>query len=157
MPRDEYSAEISYEPSLLMVPSYAEMKSLEAYPTQHGQDDQRDAYRHMLAAGILARKYGTGVAEMMGKLHELKTSPLAALKSLVGVGSMPHDYEYDLHNNQIGASMGNRVADQSGLERLLKAMADKSVVGMQPGRAALPPVRKASGGLAQYKECSCGG
>ena len=154
---DDYAQDLTYEPSLFLVPSYAEAKSLQAYPRQRGQDDQRDAYRHMLAAGILARKYGTGTAEMLGKLHEWGTSPLAALKTLVGRGEMPRDYAYDLHNNRLGADIATRVEDQAGLERLLKAMADRSMVGMQAGRAALPPQKKATGGLAQYKECSCGG
>lgn len=153
---EDYAADLTYEPSLFLVPSYAEAKSLQAYPMQRGQDDQRDAYRHMLAAGILARKYGTGTAEMLGKLHEWGTSPLAALKSLVGMGQMPRDYAYDIHNNRLGADIGTRVEDQAGLERLLKAMADRSTVGIQSGRAAIPPTRKAEGGLAQYKECTCG-
>jgi hypothetical protein len=100
----------------------------------------------MLAAGILARKYGTGTADILGKLHEFKTSPLQALKMLMGKGEMPHDYKYDLHNNQLGASLGTRVEDQAGLEQLLKAMADRSTVGIQQGRAALPPKGKAKGG-----------
>ena len=92
----------------------------------------------MLAAGILARKYGTGTAEILGRLHEFKTSPLQALKMLVGAGQMPQDYKYDMHNNQLGASLGTRVEDQAGLEQLLKAMADRSTAGIQPGRASLP-------------------
>jgi len=135
---NEYQEDIVYEPSVLAVPDYAEAKSLQAYPKQRGQDDQRDAYRHMLAAGILARKYGTGTAEILGRLHEFKTSPLQALKMLVGAGQMPQDYKYDMHNNQLGASLGTRVKDQAGLEQLLKAMADRSTAGIQQGRAALP-------------------
>ena len=135
---NEYKEDIVIEPSLFVVPSYAEAKSMQAYPKQGAYDTQRDAYRHMLAAGILARKYGTGTAEVLGKMHELALSPLKALKMLIGAGEMPHDYKYDLHNNQLGASIGPRMEDQAGLEKLLKAMADQSTRGIQPGRAALP-------------------
>jgi hypothetical protein len=135
---NEYQEDIVYEPSLFGISDYATAKSLQAYPKQGPYDTQQDAYRHMLAASLLARKYGTGTAETLGKMHEWAFSPLKALKMLMGKGEMPHDYKYDLHNNQLGASLGTRVEDQAGLEQLLKAIADRSTVGIQPGRAALP-------------------
>ena len=135
---NEYQEDIVYEPSLFGISDYATAKSLQAYPKQGAHDTQQDAYRHMLAASLLARKYGTNTAEMLGKMHEFAFSPLQALKTLVGAGEMPYDYKYDVHNNQLGASLGTRVKDQAGLEQLLKAMADRSTAGIQPGRAALP-------------------
>ena len=84
-------------PMLFSVPTYAETVSHEMYPGQGGQFDQKDAARHMLAAGTLARKYGENAAEMLGNLHEIKTSPLRWVGSKLGISQMPVDYEQDLH------------------------------------------------------------
>lgn len=140
-------------PTLLVVPSYADHVTAQMYPRMSGYDTKRDAARHMLAAGTIARSFNPATAELLGKLHEFKTSPLAALKYALGLGEMPRDYEYDLHNNRIGAALAAKARDQAHLEELVRAMADRAQPGMTEGVAAIP---KARGGLAQYKECSCG-
>lgn len=140
-------------PWLFAVPDYAETVAYEMYPGQAGQDTQRDAARHMLAAGTLSRKYGPGVAEFLGKAHEWKTSPLAALKMMLGLGQMPPDYDQDLHNNALGINLGANAQSQGELEDLVQALTEKATKTQQAGR---PWINKANGGLVQYKECSCG-
>lgn len=141
-------------PWLFAVPDYAETVAYEMYPGQRGQGDARDAARHMLAAGTLARKYSPETAALLGRLHEYKTSPLAALKTLLGLGEMPPDYEQDMHNNRLGIQAAGQATSQAELEDLIQSLAERSV----PRRAEGSPwVNKARGGLAQVKkECSCG-
>jgi len=140
-------------PMLFAVPDYSRSVAYEMYPGQRGQDDQQDAARHMLAAGTLARKYGPGVAMFLGKAHEASTSPLAALRALIGLGEMPPDYRLDMHNNRLGVELARRARDQADLERLVQEAAERAGRGMQPGRATTGYAR---GGLAHLKECGCG-
>lgn len=140
-------------PWLFAVPDYAETVAYEMYPGKSGQGDSRDAVRHMLAAGTLARKYSPETAALLGRLHEYKTSPLAALKTLLGLGRMPPDYEQDMHNNQLGIQAAGRAGSQAELEDLIQALAERSAVKKTEG---VPWVNKARGGLAKLKECSCG-
>lgn len=141
-------------PSIFSVSPYARAVAAEMYPGQHGQDDQQDAARHMLAAATLARKYGPEWAERLGRWHEYTTSPLAALKTALGVGQMPPDYAQDLHNNALGAQMAGRARSQAELEHMINLLAEQASTRQQPGR---PWVNKARGGLAMMKECSCHG
>jgi hypothetical protein len=136
-------------PFLFSVPTYAETVAYEMYPGQRGQGDARDAARHMLASGTLARKYGPEWAERLGRFHEYKTSPLLALKSALGLGQMPPDYKQDMHNNALGIELARRAQSQAELEQLINAMAERSVQKQTVGR---PWVNKARGGLAQFKE-----
>jgi Arc/MetJ family transcription regulator len=132
-------------PWLFSVPTYSETVAYEMYPGQRGQDDQRDAARHMLAAGTLSRKYGPGVAEFMGKAHEYATSPLQAVKTLFG-GQMPADYGMDTHNNAVGAQLGQRAKSQAELEDLVQAEAERASRTQTPGQAF---IKKANGGIVQ--------
>ena len=132
-------------PMLFAVPDYSRSVAYEMYPGQRGQDDQQDAARHMLAAGTLARKYNPGVAEFLGKLHETKTSPLAALRTLLGIGSMPPDYAVDMHNNRLGIELGRRSRDQADLERLVQEAAERATAERRPG---LPQAQRYAGGGA---------
>jgi hypothetical protein len=132
-------------PWLFSVPTYSETVAYEMYPGQKGQDDQRDAARHMLAAGTLSRKYGPGVAEFMGKAHEFTTSPLQAMKTLFG-GQMPADYGMDTHNNAVGAQLGQRAKSQAELEDLVQAEAERASRTQTQGQAF---IKKANGGIVQ--------
>ena len=132
-------------PYLFSVPTYSETVAYEMYPGQKGQDDQRDAARHMLAAGTLSRKYSPGVAEFMGKAHEYVTSPLQAVKSMFG-GQMPADYGMDTHNNRIGAQLGQRAKSQAELEDLVQAEAERASRTQTPDKAF---IKKANGGIVQ--------
>jgi len=132
-------------PWLFSVPTYSETVAYEMYPGQKGQDDQRDAARHMLAAGTLSRKYSPGVAEFMGKAHEYVTSPLQAVKSMFG-GQMPADYGMDTHNNRIGAQLGQRAKSQAELEDLVQAEAERASRTQTPDKAF---IKKANGGIVQ--------
>jgi hypothetical protein len=132
-------------PYLFSVPTYSETVAYEMYPGQKGQDDQRDAARHMLAAGTLSRKYSPGVAEFLGKAHEFTTSPLQAVKSLFG-GQMPADYGMDTHNNAVGAQLGQRAKSQAELEDLVQAEAERASRTQTQGQAF---IKKANGGIVQ--------
>lgn len=132
-------------PWLFSVPTYSETVAYEMYPGQKGQDDQRDAARHMLAAGTLSRKYGPDVAKFLGKAHEFTTSPLQAVKSVFG-GKMPADYGMDTHNNTIGAQLGQRAKSQAELEDLVQAEAERASRTQTPDKAF---IKKANGGIVQ--------
>jgi len=132
-------------PWLFSVPTYSETVAYEMYPGQKGQDDQRDAARHMLAAGTLSRKYGPGVAEFLGKAHEFTTSPLQAVKSVFG-GKMPADYGMDTHNNTIGAQLGQRAKSQAELEDLVQEAAERASRTQTSDKAF---IKKANGGIVQ--------
>ena len=132
-------------PWLFSVPTYSETVAYEMYPGQKGQDDQRDAARHMLAAGTLSRKYGPKTAEFLGKAHEFTTSPLQAVKSLFG-GQMPADYGMDTHNNRFGAQLGQRAKSQAELEDLVQAEAERASRTQTQGQAF---IKKANGGIVQ--------
>jgi hypothetical protein len=132
-------------PWLFSVPTYSETVAYEMYPGQKGQDDQRDAARHMLAAGTLSRKYGPKTAEFLGKAHEFTTSPLQAVKSMFG-GQMPADYGMDTHNNRFGAELGQRAKSQAELEDLVQAEAERASRTQTPDKAF---IKKANGGIVQ--------
>jgi hypothetical protein len=129
-------------PWLLSVPDYSRSVAREMYPGQQGQDDQHDAARHMLAAGTLSRKYGPTAALLMGKAHEVATSPIQAAKSLFG-GQMPPDYAMDTHNNEVGSQLGQRAKSQADLEDLVQNAAEQASRTQIPGQAF---IRKSNGG-----------
>jgi hypothetical protein len=110
------------EPSIFGVSDYATKASARMFPDQLGQDDQRDAARHMLAAGSVARKYGPKAAELLGKAHEYTSNPQTFFSAL-GIGKPRDDLPYDVHNNRIGAELAARSTSQAELEKLVQAMA----------------------------------
>jgi uncharacterized protein YneF (UPF0154 family) len=110
------------EPSLFSVNEYATKASARMFPDQLGQDDQRDAARHMLAAGSVARKYGPRAADLLGKAHERMSNPQSFF-SMFGIGQPRDDLPYDVHNNRIGAELAARATSQAELEKLVQAMA----------------------------------
>jgi hypothetical protein len=110
------------EPSLFGVSDYATKVSARMFPDQLGQDDQRDAARHMLAAGSVARKYGPKAADLLGKAHERMSNPQSFF-SMFGIGQPRDDLPYDVHNNRIGAELAARATSQAELEKLVQAMA----------------------------------
>jgi len=146
------------EPWLPQVSTYSELTAQDMYPGQQGQYDQRDAARHMLAAGTLARKYGPTAAEMMGKAHEITTSPFRYIGSKLGISQMPVDYEQDLHNNQIGIELARRSKSQKDLEDLVQQMAEQHRTSQTQGQAWTgKPVRKRADGSPEYGEIPTGG
>ena len=106
--------------------SYAEAKSKEMYPKKKSEWTERDAARHMLAAGMMAQKFGPTVAKMSGLAHEHLNAPIKTLGYALGLNKMPADYEQDLHNNALGIDLAKRAATQEELERLIKEMTSKS-------------------------------
>jgi len=130
-------------PSIFSISPYARFVAEDMYPGQAGQDDQNDAARHMLAAGTLARKYGVGPAEFLGRAHEYTTSPIAAFKALIGAGKMPKDYDQDMHNNALGARLGARARSQTELEDMVNQMAEQATKNQTTGK---PWISRAEGG-----------
>ena len=116
------SAESAKEPGIFSVNSYATDASARMFPDQMGQDDQRDAVRHMLAAAAMSKKFGPGTAEFLGKAHERLSNP-ESFFSMFGIGKPRDDYEMDVHNNKLGAELGARTTSQAELEKLVRAMA----------------------------------
>lgn len=121
------------EPSLFGVSDYATRVSARMFPDQLGQDDERDAARHMLAAATLTRKYGPKAAELLGKAHEYTSNPRTFF-SAFGVGEARDDLPYDLHNNQVGMELAARSKSQAELEKLVEAMARQSQFKQTAGR-----------------------
>jgi hypothetical protein len=120
-------------PSLLGVMKYATETSARMFPDQMGQDDQRDAARHMLAAASVAKKYGPRAADLLGRAHEYTSNPQTFFSAL-GVGQPRDDLAYDLHNNRLGAQLGKRASSQEELERLVEAMARQAQYEKAPDR-----------------------
>jgi hypothetical protein len=132
-------------PSLFSVSDYSNFTAKDMYPGKVGIDDQRDAARHMLAAGTLARKYNPWIAEKLGQAHEIKSSPIQHIKSLFGA-EMPPDYYMDRHNNEVGSRLGRQAKSQSELEDLVQAEAERASRTKTPGQAF---ILKANGGIVQ--------
>jgi hypothetical protein len=118
-------AESAQEPGIFGVSDYATKASARMFPEQMGQDDQRDAARHMLAAAVLAKKTNPGTAIFLGKAHERMSNP-ESFFSMLGIGKPRDDYEMDVHNNKLGADLGSRTTSQEELEKLVRAMAMQS-------------------------------
>jgi len=118
-------AESAEEPSIFSVSDYATKASARMFPEQMGQDDERDAARHMLAAAVLAKKTGPSTAVFLGKAHERMSNP-ESFFSMLGIGKPRDDYEMDVHNNRVGADLGSRATSQAELEKLVAAMAMQS-------------------------------
>jgi hypothetical protein len=127
------SAEEVKEPTLFGVSDYATRASARMFPDQLGQDDQRDAARHMLAAATVARKYGPRAADLLGKAHEYTSNPRTFF-SLFGLEKPRDDFPYDMHNNQVGMELGARATSQADLERLVQQMARQASFKQTPGR-----------------------
>jgi hypothetical protein len=106
--------------------SYAQAKSKEMYPKKKSEWTERDAARHMLAAGMMAQKFGPTAAKMAGLAHEHFNAPVKTLGYVLGLNKMPADYEQDLHNNALGIDLAKRAATQEELERSIKEMTSKS-------------------------------
>jgi hypothetical protein len=115
-------AQEAEEPGILRVTSYSTDAAERMFPGQMGQDDQRDAARHMLAAATMAKKFGPGTAEFLGKAHERMSNP-ESFFSMFGIGKPRDDYEMDVHNNKLGAELAARTTSQAELEKLVRAMA----------------------------------
>ena len=134
------------EPWLPSVSNYAAHTAYQMYPEQQGQFDQQDAARHMLAAGTLARKYGPTAAELLGKAHEITTSPFSYIGSKLGLTQMPVDYEQDLHNNKVGIELAARSKSQKDLENLVMQMAEQHRLQQTAGKPWTgKPVHRADG------------
>ena len=120
-------------PSVLGVRDYATEASGRLFPDQGGQDDQRDAARHMLAAAVVAKKYGPNAAKLLGLAHEYGSNPQTFFSGL-GIGQPRDDFEYDEHNNRVGMGLASRATSREALEALVREMAAKASTEKREGR-----------------------
>ena len=118
-------AESAKEPGIFSVDSYATDTAVRMFPNQEGQDDERDAARHMLAAAVMSKKMGPDMAAFLGKAYERTSNP-ESFFSMFGIGKPRDDYEMDVHNNKVGTELAARTTSQAELEKLVQAMAAKS-------------------------------
>jgi hypothetical protein len=120
-------------PTVMEVRDYATEASGRLFPDQGGQDDQRDAARHMLAGAALAKRYGPNVAKLLGLAHEYSSNPQTFFSGL-GIGQPRDDFEYDEHNNRVGMGLASRATSREELEALVREMAAKASTEKREGR-----------------------
>jgi len=135
--------------------SRAERSAEEMYPGKIGQDDQRDAARHMLASGYLAKAWGPGIADLIGRAHEFKETPFRHLGALAGMSQYRYDRPIDLHNNALGIELAQKARDLEEFERLVNAAAERARPTQTPGAPWVPAPKEAEAmrkGSAQYQK-----
>lgn len=135
--------------------SRANQSAQEMYPGKIGQDDQRDAARHMLASGYLAKAWSPGVADLLGKAHEFKETPLRHLGALAGVAQHRYDRPIDIHNNALGIELAQKARDMEEFERLVNEAAERARPVQTPGVPWVPSAKDAEAmrkGSAQYQK-----
>jgi len=118
-------------PGLKDLEGYAIRASEQMFPTEVGQDDRRDAARHMLAAAVAAQKVGPGAAEFLGKAHE-RLSNAESFFNMFGVGEPRYDYDMDVQNNRIGIGLADQATSREELEALVKQMAQRTSTSRNP-------------------------
>lgn len=134
--------------------SRADRSAQEMYPGKIGQDDQRDAARHMLASGYLAKAWSPGVADLIGKAHEFKETPFRHLGALAGVAQHRYDRPIDLHNNTLGIELAQKAGSMEEFERLVNEAAERARPTQMPGVPWVPSAKDAEvmrKGSAQYQ------
>ena len=123
--------EVEEYPGIMDVRDYATQASERMFPNEAGQDDRRDAARHMLAAALASKAVGPTAADLLGKAHERFSSP-ESFFNMLGIGEPRYDYEYDTHNNRIGIKLGERAKSRDELEALVKQMAEQASIRRNP-------------------------
>lgn len=126
----------------LQLNTYSQARSKEMFPKQYGIDDQRDAARHMIAAGTLARKFNPSVARFVGKGYEFLSSPATSIGYGLGLNEMPPDYAMDIYNNELGIELARKAKTQEEFERLVNMSATGALPEKSPGRAMIIPTKK---------------
>lgn len=139
------------EPGFFDIQDYAAKASTKMFPKQTGADDQRDAARHMLAAALVAKKLGPGMAEFLGKAHERTSNPMSFF-NMLGIGEPRYDYPVDVHNNKLGIDLAPRAKTQGELETMVRDMAKTSVNEQQPGRPWTVAPEVVQGIMAKQKK-----
>ena len=150
MPNKPKSAAI-YNP--FTAKSRAAQSAQEMYPGKIGQDDQRDAARHMLASGYLAKAWSPGVADLIGKAHEFKETPFRHLGALAGMAQHRYDRPIDLHNNTLGIELAQKAGSMEEFERLVNEAAERARPTQTPGAPWVPSAKDAEAmrkGSTQY-------
>jgi hypothetical protein len=118
-------------PGLMDVRDYATQASERMFPTEAGEDDRRDAARHMLAAALASKAVGPTAADLLGKAHE-RFSNAESFFNMFGVGEPRYDYDMDVQNNRIGISLADQATSRDELEALVKQMAEQASIRRNP-------------------------
>jgi hypothetical protein len=137
--------------------SRAEQSASEMYPGKIGQDDQRDAARHMLASGYLAKAWGPGIADLIGKAYEFKETPFRHLGALAGMANYRYDRPIDLHNNATGIELAQKAGDMEEFERLVNLAAERARPTQTPGAPWVPTPKDAAAMRKTSQQYAAGG
>lgn len=78
-----------------------------------------DAYRHLLASAILAKRHGPWYAELIGNMHEWPVPGIGA-----GFNPHPQDTAMDLHNNALGRQIAKESNSYADVKRKTQANID---------------------------------
>jgi hypothetical protein len=93
---------------------------------------QGDAFRHLIASAILAKRQGPGYAKFVTNAHE---------SQIPGIGSPAQaveDREMDLHNNQLGIALATQAKDYPDLVRKARQHIDSGTAKTVYTRAQAP-------------------
>jgi hypothetical protein len=123
--------EVEEYPGIMDVRDYATQASERMFPTEAGEDDRRDAARHMLAAALASKAVGPTAADLLGKAHE-RFSNAESFFNMFGVGEPRYDYDMDVQNNRIGISLADQATSRDELEALVKQMAEQASIRRNP-------------------------
>jgi hypothetical protein len=123
--------EVEEYPGIMNVRDYATQASERMFPTEAGEDDRRDAARHMLAAALASKAVGPTAADLLGKAHE-RFSNAESFFNMFGVGEPRYDYDMDVQNNRIGISLADQATSREELEALVKQMAEQASIRRNP-------------------------
>jgi len=92
-----------------------------------------DAYRHLLASAILAKRHGPGYAETIGNMHEWRVPFIGA-----GFNPAPEDTAMDLHNNSLGRQIAQESKSYKDVQRKVQANIDSGTAKTVYSRAQAP-------------------
>jgi hypothetical protein len=123
--------EVEEYPGIMNVRDYATQASERMFPTEAGEDDRRDAARHMLAAALASKAVGPTAADLLGKAHE-RFSNAESFFNMFGVGEPRYDYDMDVQNNRIGIGLADQATSREELEALVKQMAEQASIRRNP-------------------------
>lgn len=100
----------------------------------HGEDvgGTGDAFRHLLASAILAKRQGPGYAKFITNAHESQIPVIGSLSQA------PEDREMDLHNNQLGIALATQAKDYPDLVRKARQHIDSGTAKTVYTRAQPP-------------------
>ena len=108
-------------PNALQIRSQAQAKALDEYGIKEEHNGRGDAYRHLVASALLAKKYGNSLSEKLGNYHES-----SAPRFLLGGGDNqdPEENSMDMLNNALGREIAAKANTPEDIFRLAKEYVD---------------------------------